>query len=95
MREKGRWRTYYWFFETIRPMLFYSAAITKPFCLCMSIYILFDNNNNNNNKNNNNKCGHYLFGVVNIYIYIFRLLFILLLQSLFILYIIVSDWFFV
>ena len=92
-REEGRWRTCYWFVEAVRPMLFYSAAITKPFCLCVSIYILFENNNNNNN--NNNKYGHYLFGLVKICIYIFGLLFILLLLSLFILYIIVNDCFFV
>ena len=62
-REEGRWRTYYWFVKTVRPMLFYSAAITQPFCLCVPIYILFENNNNN-------KCGHYLYGLVKIYIYI-------------------------
>ena len=68
-REKReKWRTYYWFVKTVKPMLFYSAAITQPFCLCASVYILFENNNNNNN--NNNKCGHYLFGLVKICIYI-------------------------
>ena len=87
-REEGRWRTCYWFVKTVRPILFYSVAITQPFCLCVSIYILFENNNNN-------KCGHYLFGFVKICIYIYRLLFILLLLSLFILYLIGSDWFFV
>ena len=75
-------------------MLFYSAGITQPFCLCVPIYILFENNNNNNN-NNNNKCGHYLFGLVKICIYIYLGSYLFLLMSLFILYIIVSDLFFV
>ena len=62
-REEGRWRTCYWFVEAVRPMLFCLAAITRPFGLCVSIYILFENNNNN-------KCGHYLFGLIYIYIYL-------------------------
>ena len=40
-REEGRWRTCYWFVETVRHMLFYSAAITKSFCLCAYLYIVW------------------------------------------------------